>query len=585
MIGLSTEFKQILEYTQPSAILCADAPFFTIAHANQAYCQLSGTQLTDLIGNRLFNAFPQNPEDAQARYVEQVKLNLLECLDGKKETVLPAQRYDIRLPGSANFITRYNQVTNTPIINGDGKVTYILHKVTDITAAYELALKEKIALQVAEAKGKELENLFNQAPAGIVIFSGRNLVFDLVNPIYQSFFPGRELLGKPLLEALPELRGHSLIDGFLHTYATGETYHGKEVSTRLERIPGEPLQESYWNFIGQARYDDNQEINGILMFGFEVTEQVLLRKKVEESEERLNLAAENVESGVYDTDLITGKSIRSLRHAQIFGYPDNREDWSLAQMQMHILQEDLTRTQQEYAKGLETGQINLKFRIKRLDGEIRWINILGKVNYNEQDEPVRIVGTTTDITDQVSLQRQKDEFVSTVSHELKTPVTSIKAYGQLLKRSLLKAGDSTNSGFLEKMDIQIDRLVTLIKNLLEVTRIESGNLSLHPESLQFDSFVLEIISELQVITPTHQLVITENRVPLITADPSRLSQVITNLVTNAVKYSPQASEVQIAVKEVDCMMVCSVQDFGIGIHSKNTARFLSVSTRLIKIRM
>jgi len=86
--------------------------------------------------------------------------------------------------------------------------------------------------------------------------------------------------------------------------------------------------------------------------------------------------------------------------------------------------------------------------------------------------------------------------------------------------------------------------------------------------LQFDSFVLEIISELQVVTPTHQLVITENRVPLLTADPSRLSQVITNLVTNAVKYSPQASEVQIAVKEADGMTVCSIRDFGIGIHSK-----------------
>ncbi|RYE14054.1 MAG: hypothetical protein EOP45_20215, partial [Sphingobacteriaceae bacterium] len=219
-------------------------------------------------------------------------------------------------------------------------------------------------------------------------------------------------------------------------------------------------------------------------------------------------------------------------------------------------------------KGLETGDINLQFRIKRLDGQVRWINIMGKVNYNSSNEPVRIVGTTTDVTDKVTLQRQKDEFISTVSHELKTPVTSIKAYGQLLKQSLKRSGDTANSGFLKKMESQINRLVTLITNLLEVTRIESGKLHLHPEQITLESFLKEIISELQLITPTHKLMITGNDVPFISADPSRLSQVITNLVTNAVKYSPDANEVQIAIKKIDGMMVGSVRDFGIGINQK-----------------
>ncbi|RYE18456.1 MAG: PAS domain S-box protein, partial [Sphingobacteriaceae bacterium] len=413
-----------------------------------------------------------------------------------------------------------------------------------------------------------LEKVFMEAPAGVVVFSGPDFVFDLVNPTYQSFFPDRQLAGKPLLEALPELQGHPLLDGFRRTYTTGETYYGKEVYTQLARTPGEPLDESYWNFIGQARYDGQHQINGLLMFGFEVTEQVLLRKKVEESEQRLNLAVENVESGVYDTDLKTGKSIRSLRHAHIFGYGDNQGDWSLEQMQQHILPEDLNSTQKAYFKGLETGDINLKFRIRRLDGKTRWINILGKVNYNAQNEPVRIVGTTTDITDKVTLQRQKDEFISTVSHELKTPVTSIKAYGQLLKQSLQKAGDTRNNGFLTRMEVQIDRLVTLIRNLLEITRIEGGKLKLYSEQLRLDTFVLEIISELQLVTPGHQLIIKENEVPFILADPTRLSQVITNLITNAVKYSPKANVVEISVKKIDSMMVCSVRDFGIGIDQK-----------------
>ena len=118
------------------------------------------------------------------------------------------------------------------------------------------------------------------------------------------------------------------------------------------------------------------------------------------------------------------------------------------------------------------------------------------------------------------------------------------------------------------MELQIGRLEALIRNLLEVTRIESRKLLLHPEQLRLDSFVKEIISELQVIISTHQLIITDNEVPFLIADPIRLTQVITNLVTNAVKYSPKAKEVQIAIKENNGSIICAIKDFGIGIPIK-----------------
>ncbi|CAM3932292.1 PAS domain-containing protein [Mucilaginibacter galii] len=405
MVNLASDIKQFLQLLPPTVILDTDAPIFTIAYVNDAYCKLSNFTPRELIGKGLLEAFPQNPDVIDIQSVEKVRFNLTECLTTKKKTVLPKQRFDLRLSG--RFETRYWQATNTPALNDAGEVMHLLHQVIDITEAYEQALKERISLEVAEAKRKELEKLFMQAPAGVVIFSGPDFVFNLVNPTYQSFFPDRGLTGKPLLEAIPELHNHPLVDGFRHTFTTGETYYGKEVYTQLMRVPGAPLDDSYWNFIGQARYDDNHQIDGILMFGFEVTEQVLLRKKVEASEERLNLAVENVQSGVYDTDLKTGKSICSLRHAQIFGYPDKQQEWSLEKMLSHIVPEDLDYAREEHISGLEKGIINVQFRIRRLDGEVRWINIIGKVNYNNKNEPVRVVGTTTDITEKIAIQRQK----------------------------------------------------------------------------------------------------------------------------------------------------------------------------------
>ncbi|RYE12270.1 MAG: hypothetical protein EOP45_23150, partial [Sphingobacteriaceae bacterium] len=211
MIPLSYEVKQFLQSSQPSVVLGIDAPVFTIAHANDAYCELSGSKLTDMIGKGLLAAFPQNPEETQVLYAEQVRESLLECLNTKKQMELPKQRYDLRLPGTKEFVTRHYQATNTPILNREGDVSYILHQVIDITTAYELARKERISFEVAEAKSIELEKVFMEAPAGVVVFSGPNFVFDLVNPTYQSFFPDRQLMGKPLLEALPELQGHPLL--------------------------------------------------------------------------------------------------------------------------------------------------------------------------------------------------------------------------------------------------------------------------------------------------------------------------------------------------------------------------------------
>ncbi|CAM3932252.1 HAMP domain-containing sensor histidine kinase [Mucilaginibacter galii] len=128
-----------------------------------------------------------------------------------------------------------------------------------------------------------------------------------------------------------------------------------------------------------------------------------------------------------------------------------------------------------------------------------------------------------------------------------------------------KAGDTANGTFLEKMELQVLRLEKLIRDLLEITRIESGKLSLHPEPLPFKEFLEQIISDLQLITNMHQLILTENSVLTITADPTRLTQVITNLVTNAVKYSPEGKKVEIAAKEENGFMICSVKDFGVGI--------------------
>jgi len=138
--------------------------------------------------------------------------------------------------------------------------------------------------QQAQAR---LERFFQQAPSPICILDGPQLVYELVNPAYQRLFPGRHLLGKPILAALPEL-ADSPIPGILRgVYETGESYEGRELLLPLARADNGQLEDIYFNFTYQARYGDDNRIDGIMVYANEVTDQVLARQAVEQANRAL----------------------------------------------------------------------------------------------------------------------------------------------------------------------------------------------------------------------------------------------------------------------------------------------------------
>ncbi|MEJ7665239.1 MAG: PAS domain-containing protein [Hymenobacter sp.] len=143
--------------------------------------------------------------------------------------------------------------------------------------AYDVT--EQVRARLArEQQQQELEQLFMQAPAPIVILDGPALVFQLVNPAYQQIFPGRELVGKPLLDALPELTNTPIPGLFRHVFATGEPYVAHEMPLLMARHEGGPLEEIYWTFSYQARRDERGAVDGVRVFAHEVTAPVRARQ-------------------------------------------------------------------------------------------------------------------------------------------------------------------------------------------------------------------------------------------------------------------------------------------------------------------
>jgi len=188
------------------------------------------------------------------------------------------------------------------------------------------------------------------------------------------------------------------------------------------------------------------------------------------------------------------------------------------------------------------------------------------------DKTSLILLAMEDITERRELEQQKDEFISIASHELKTPITSVKAYTQILGQRFRKADDTKSVELIEKMDSQLDKLTSLIGDLLDITKIEAGRIQFHESYFDFNMLVEETVEELQRTTEKHH--ISKELQPGVTiyGDHDRLGQVLTNFITNAIKYSPHTDKIIVSTAvDKDNVTLC-VQDFGIGLSQKDQSK-------------
>ena len=177
-----------------------------------------------------------------------------------------------------------------------------------------------------------------------------------------------------------------------------------------------------------------------------------------------------------------------------------------------------------------------------------------------------------DITERKQLESQKDEFISIASHELKTPITSVKAYAQILGQRFRKINDLKSVELAEKMDLQLDKLTSLIGDLLDVTKIEAGRIQFNESNFNFNELVDSTVEELQRTTLKHRINVSLQPSVTVHGDQDRLGQVITNFITNAIKYSPQADSIIIKTSVDNSKVTLAVQDFGLGLSRVDQAK-------------
>ncbi len=471
-------------------------------------------------------------------------------------------------------ITDYELIHDFPLL---GRKTVLLNaryipQTRLLLLALEDVTDERESKQAAEVAHERLYDLLMHAPAFVAVISGPDLLFEIANPSYRQLLGiERPLDGKPLLEAVPDI-DPTLLQIVKNVAFTGKRFIANELPVTLDwDMNGKPSTR-FLNLIYEPLYNKEKQPDGLMCFGYEVTTQVEARQATERAELQREQQArmfDQMLAVVQDFIYMFDASGRFLYASQSLL---NLLQLSLEEIKgknFHELPypEDLATTLQAYiTQVLTTG--------KPIVDETPFTSPAGELGYYEyifvpvidaEGSVVMVVGSTRDITQRKHQDRQKEDFMGIVSHELKTPVTSIKAFAQVLQKRFAQAGDEKAALLLGKMDAQINKLTALIEDLLDATKIEGGQLQLNTSWFPFQELVLEVIEELQRTTSRHHIDLLGTADILVSGDRDRIGQVITNFLTNAIKYSPRSEKIQVQLSTDQRTVSLSVKDFGPGI--------------------
>lgn len=442
-----------------------------------------------------------------------------------------------------------------------------LSSANEALAVAQSQLQELVdSLSVSDAK---FRNMITEAPVAIGVLKGRELIIETANAKLLTIWGRTDaVLEMPLSKALPELKGQPFLQILDNVITTGEAYYNYEVPAILNHHG--VLTTVYLDLLYQPLKNGSGLTDSILVVATDLTEQVKARKKAEQAEETLRIATESAELGTWSMDSITGEFTTSLRSGQILGRDPEMEIPFEAVIDQ-VRSDFQTFVREAVSTSMENGEaFNIEYPITDLrEGKERWVRSVGKLIKSETGHGSYLTGVLADITEQKKDEQRKNDFIGMVSHELKTPLTSLNAYLQILQGVAQKSQDSFSLHALERASKQVSKMTVMINGFLNLSRLESGKIQIDKQRFDLASLIRDVEKETTEQISTHQLVFEPVETAFVVADPDKISQVVNNLISNAVKYSAPGSTVQIACLKDQDKVIVSVRDQGMGIRKED----------------
>lgn len=435
----------------------------------------------------------------------------------------------------------------------------------DLTLSNENINRLNLRLQESET---DFKRLVEQAPVPILVFRGEELVIDLANHAMLDLL-GRDtsIIGNPLLDGMPETENAQAVALLFEVYRTGKSFDGNEAPVPITR--NGVTSTGYFNFSYRPLMD-NGKIIGVMDIAIEVTEQVLARKRLEANEQRLQSILDTMAEGLVIVDKncvptyvnhmaqnimgITEEQYRDRKYNDA-KWQNLRLDGSPLPAEDHpmnvVLRTGLPVYDQEVAVILATG-------------EKKFISINAAPSVDSEGNVTGGIATFTDVTNRRLVLQQKEDFISVASHELKTPVTSLKASLQLLDKIKETVSPEMQAKLLSQANRSLDKLSDLINSLLNSNRISQGRFPINKKTFTLAHLINDCCQHIRT-AGNHDVILQGDLDLNINADEQLLDQVIVNLVNNAVKYAPESRQIIIDVQQVGDNAKITVTDFGPGI--------------------
>ena len=580
-------FHAVFEQT-PALIALLRAPGHRFDYVNPAYQRLFAGR--ELLGRDFADALPE----ARA----QGFVALLDHVHQTGETYFGAE-----VPFSTEQSGRKSYFNFTyQAYWEDGAIAGVSIFAYDVT-------EQVLARQQREAGQLQLQRLLMQAPAAISILAGPELVYELVNPVYQGLFPGRALQGRAIADVFPELAGTGVVETFQEVYRTGVGNEEKSILIPFtDPNTGQP-QDRYFNYIQQARRDAHGLIDGVLVFAFEITEQVLARQASEASTRQLQLI----------TDALP-VLISYIDHEQTYRFANRAyEDW------FHISPAEMVGKHPREVAG-DAAYEQVRGYVERvLSGEL--VEYEAFMNYREgfakhvrstfipDVRGGRVAGFFTlvaDVTEQVETRQavehsaqqalalaaelaaanrqlvhtnvDLDTFIYTASHDLRAPISNIEGLLYTLQGELPAQSPAGEVSYiLDLMQDSVERFKKTIDHLTDVSKLQKEH-EQPTASVPLAAVIEEVRLDLAPLLQQTggRLDVDVLAVPTVMFTEKNLRSVVYNLLSNAFKYRhpDRVPEVRVRARREAPYLVLEVQDNGLGLDLTREEQVFAMFQRL-----
>lgn len=398
-----TRFRNILKQT-PVAITIFKGKDLIVEVANEMYLAMVDRTEDQIIGKPFFEVIPE--------VRESVGGILQQVLD--TGTPYYGTEFKVPLNRHGSIEESYFNFVYYPMRDPAGDVSGI------IVVAFEVTDQVKAKFDIAESE-KKFRELVMKSPIPMTIFSGPDYVIEIANSVmFEKIWRRKEseVIGRKLLDVFPELNDQKY-PALLHkVYSTGVVHNEKDAVAYVQGDDG--LKKFIFDFEYTPLFNSSNEVWGMIVTVTDVTEKAEARRKIEESQEKLNIVIDASELGVWELNLKTRSGWYSDRYLEILGY-NTRVELTHAQLLKHLHPDDLDVRNKALEQAMKSGVLYYVARLVWLDGTVRWIEAKGKLFYDEEGKPDRMLGTIRDITE----ERNRNEVLEKSEQKFRLLAESI----------------------------------------------------------------------------------------------------------------------------------------------------------------